>query len=172
MRKSILWALGVAAIVVVAGVAAYLFLYEGTVSIYVKDAPADWLHVNVTFKGVSIHESRAAQNDGWHNFTLHEQTIDLLNAGSVGALLAEGKVGPGNYTQLRIDVIRANGEMADGTPVTFNVPSGELKTTTPFTVRSGAATTLTLDIDLSRSIVEDGSSWIFTPVLGSFTTSP
>ena len=61
--------------------------------------------------------------------------------------------------------------MVNGTSVVFTVPSGEVKTTTPFEIRSGASTTLTVDIDLSRSIVANGQGWFFTPVLGQVTVA-
>ena len=42
---------------------------------------------------------------------------------------------------------------------------------TPFEVRSGTTTRLTVDINLARSIVANGSSWTFTPVLGQITVA-
>src|SRR5437773_353323 len=63
-------------------------------------------------------------------------------------------------------VIAATGRMLDGTNVVFSVPSGDVKAVTPFQIRSGAATRLTVDVDLARSIVANGSGWTFTPVIG------
>ncbi len=63
--------------------------------------------------------------------------------------------------------IRFGGIQADGTTVTFKIPSAELKTVQPFTVTSGMTTVLTLRVDLARSIVLHGSAANFTPVLGA-----
>ena len=68
-------------------------------------------------------------------------------------------------------VIAATGKMLDGTTVVFSVPSGDVKAVTPFEIRSGATTTLTVDIDLAKSIVANGSGWTFTPVLGQISAA-
>jgi len=46
-----------------------------------------------------------------------------------------------------------------------------VKAVTPFEVRSGTTTRLTVDINLARSIVANGSGWTFTPVLGQITVA-
>ena len=54
---AVVWAIAVALIAVVGGIAAYSLAYEGNVAVYVKDAPGAWAHVYVTFSDVAIHES-------------------------------------------------------------------------------------------------------------------
>jgi hypothetical protein len=127
--------------------------------------------VTVTFTQIAAHQSGKAADQGWVEVTLTQRSIDLASLVNVSALMASARLGPGKYTELRIDVISAQGQMLNGTPVVFTVPSGEVKTTTPFEIRSGATTTLTVDIDLSRSIVANGQGWIFTPVLGQVTVA-
>ncbi len=171
MRRALI-ALVLAAALVLGGFAVYVYLYEGALDVRVQDAPGDWTHVNVTFTDVWIHEAGAGNESGWHNVTLARTTVDLASFVNVSDLLASARFGPGKYTQIRIVVGSATGVMADGTNVVFTVPSGELKTTTPFEIRSGSTTTLTVDIDLSRSIVSTGTgSWTFTPVLGHITVA-
>ena len=75
------------------------------------------------------------------------------------------------YTQLRVVMGSATGVMENGTKVDFIVPSGELKTDDPFNVTVGQTASLTLDIDLSRSIARADSQWLFVPVLGSVKES-
>ncbi len=156
-------------IIVASASAAYIVLRsskDGTVKLYVKDTSGIWAHVNVTFSEVQIHGSGA--NASWINVSFAGgRTIDLAVLIDVSALLADGKVRAGNFTQIRIVVESATGVMTNGTAVTFNVPSGELKTTKPFSVVAGKTTTLTVDIDLSRSIVQNANGWTLTPVLGS-----
>ena len=159
----------VAAILVVGGLVGYLYGYEGGLDVAIKDSVGPWAHVTVTFSEIAAHRNGKAADEGWDNVTMTQRSIDLASFVNVSALMASARFGPGSYTELRIDVIAAQGQMANGTSVTFTVPSGEVKTATPFEIRSGATTTLTVDIDLSRSIVVNGTGWIFTPVLGQVT---
>jgi hypothetical protein len=169
--KTVLMAVAVATIVAVASAAAYIVLTDGsdtgTIRIYVKDAPEDWSHVNVTFSKVEIHQADAGDESGWHNITLVEGTIDLIPLTNISALLAEYEVPVGKYTQIRIHVLSAVGVMTDGTTVNFTVPSGVLKTNHPFNITSDDRTSLTLDIDLAKSIVNNDGEWKFKPVLGA-----
>lgn len=165
-------AIAIALAVVVGGVGTYLLWPEpetGTVSIYVKDLPDGWTHVNVTFSEVRIHQADAGNDSGWHTLDIRNQTIDLAVLTNVSELLASGNVSAGKYTQIRLVVIAVKGTMEDGTIVNFTVPSGELKTTHPFNVSADHTETLTLDFDLSKSIVYNDSGWTFKPVLGSVT---
>jgi len=173
--RSAVWALGIAAVVVLGGVGAYALISQpsttGRVSILVKDLPAEWTHVNVTFSEVKVHKADAGNESGWYNLTFATRTVDLAQLTNMSELLASGNVAAGKYTQIRIVVISANGLMTNGTAVEFKVPSGVLKTTHPFNVTAGHSETLTLDFDLSHSIVETSSGWTFKPVLGSITES-
>jgi hypothetical protein len=167
-------ALGIALIVVVGVTGLYLVMSNsptGKVSIYVKDLPDEWTHVNVTFSEVRIHLADAGNQSGWKTLSIKNQTVDLASLSNVSALLASGNVNPGKYTQIRLVVTAVTGTMANGTVVNFTVPSGELKTTHPFNVTSGHTETLTLDFDLSKSIVHNANGWTFKPVLGSINES-
>jgi hypothetical protein len=170
MRRIFL-SIAVAAVVVLGGLAGYVFVYQGSLNVAVRDSVGVWSHVTVTFTQIAAHQSGKAADQGWVEVTLTQRSIDLASLVNVSALMASARLGPGKYTELRIDVISAQGQMLNGTPVVFTVPSGEVKTTTPFEIRSGATTTLTVDIDLSRSIVANGQGWIFTPVLGQVTVA-
>jgi hypothetical protein len=170
MRRIFLTILA-AAIVVLGGLAGYLFAYEGGLNVAVKDSAGIWSRVDVTFTHIAAHQSGKAADQGWDEVTLTRTTVDLASLVNVSALMASARFGPGKYTELRIDVISATGQMLNGTSVTFTVPSGEVKTATPFEIRSGITTTVTVDIDLSRSIVATGNGWTFTPVLGQVTVT-
>jgi len=170
MRRALI-ALVVAATVAIAGVAAYVYMYEGRIDVAVQDASGAWAHVYVTFTQVWIHEAGKSEDVGWHNLTVAQSSVDLASLVNVSELLANARVGPGKYTELRLVVIAATGQMLDGTNVVFSVPSGDVKAVTPFEVRSGTTTTLTVDIDIARSIVMNGSGWTFTPVLGQITAA-
>lgn len=171
--KAPILALVIAAVAIVGGLGWYLESSgnegTGTVLIYVKDAPDDWIHINVTFSEVKIHRADADNESGWYVLEIEAQTVDLASLTNVSELLASGNVGAGKYTQIRIVVESVVGTMANGTVVNFTVPSGELKTTHPFNVTEDHTETLTLDFDLEHSIVKAGSEWKFKPVLGSIT---
>ena len=171
MRRALL-ALALAAAVAIAGVAAYVYMYEGSLDLAVQDDSGAWAHVWVTFTQVWVHEAGKSEEVGWHNLTVTQTSIDLgASLVNVSELLASARVGPGKYTEIRLVVIAATGKMLDGTTVVFSVPSGDVKAVTPFEIRSGTTTRLTVDINLARSIVANGSGWTFTPVLGQITVA-
>ncbi len=171
MAHAKLWALGIAALVVVGGIAAYMLLYEGQVVVRVMDAPGVWAHVNVQFSAVYIHEANKSA-DTWTQLPIAAGTIDLASLQNVSDVLASARLGPGHYTQIRFNVTSAQGVLEAGGTVDFTVPSGELKTDQQFDIVSGKTTTLTVDINLDRSIVQLGNgTWIFTPVIGDVTVT-
>lgn len=162
----------VGVVLVTAGLGIYLVsTARGTLAIQVRDAPADWTHVTVTFAQVSVHAANADNESGWISLNLTETQIDFLALGNLTKLLALDRMTPGMYTQIRIIVTSVQGVPTSGAPVMMSVPDGVLKTTTPFTLRGGSTTTVTLDLDLARSIHEANGVWIFTPVLGQISVN-
>ncbi len=184
MKASSALALGIAALLAVAGVAGYAVVNHGlvfptsgvasagmgTLNVYVKDAPANWIHVNVTFDKIEVQAADQGNESGWHNYTV-TKTVDLASLTSLSALLGSEKLPAGKYTQLRLHVTKAVGTMSNGTKYDFTVPSGELRTDDPFNISVGQTTSLTLDIDLTRSIVWTAEGYLFLPVLGAVIVS-
>lgn len=187
--SKLLPALAVAIIIAVAGLAGYVFVAHGalpftsapagsantgTLDMYVKDSPENWTYVNVTFSLVQVHQANATDSEGWYNLTPSTSgpvTVNLAALQNLSALLGTATLKAGMYTQLRIVVSQATGVMQNGTEVNFTVPSGNLVTTDPFNITSGQTTGQTIEIDLSRSIVQADGVWLFTPVLGSIETN-
>jgi len=169
MKHARLLAVGIALLVVVAGVAAYFLLYQGTVAVYVKDAPGTWEHVYVTFSGVAIHES-GKDNASWAPISSTKQTVDLAALTNVSQLLGTVRLNPGHYEQIRLSVVNVTGVLT-GTTETVNITvppdNATLKIVGQFTVASGQTTSVTVDIFLDRSIHLVGSTWVFSPVFGS-----
>jgi len=141
----------------------------GEVSMDITDAkpllPEGTTNLRVTFTEVLAHKS----GGGWISLPLPEfpYTIDLLyfSDGFTTELVPPVSLEYGKYTQIRLVVSRAdisfnNGETWD--PV--EVPSEHLKTDKNFTfdVPDGGAVDITVDFDLSQSIVvtDDGSGTI------------
>ncbi len=129
-----------------------------------------WSHVYVTFTVLQAHEANDSNNSGWHNVSV-SNTIDLMSVKTVSALLGSAQLPAGQYTQLRIVVEKAWGVTSTGKSFVFTVPSGDLRTDDPFTVTVGQTASLTLDVNLSHSIVWTAMGYVFTPVIGSISTS-
>ena len=121
----------------------------------------------MTFDLIAVHPADAGNASDWQTVNLTQRTVDLAAVQDVPQLLGNATLQAGTYTQLRIVVQSAQGVMTNGTQVNFTVPSGELMTADAFNVSVGQTTSLTVDIDLARSIVDAGNVWLFTPVLGS-----
>src|SRR5437870_11782146 len=126
MRRALI-AFVVAAAVAIAGVAAYVYMYEGSIDVAVQDASGAWSHVYVTFTQVWVHEAGKSEDVGWHNLTVAQASIDLASLVNVSELLASARVGPGKYTEIRLGVIAATGPVVDGTNVVVRVPCGDAK---------------------------------------------
>ncbi len=140
-----------------------------TLAIQIHDAPASWSHVTVTFAEVAVHPASSANGTGWILLSLAETRIDFEALGSLSKLLAQDRVAPGAYDQIRIAVSSVQGELSGGTPFLLTVADGIAKTVTPFTLPGGRTTTVTLDLDLNQSIHQANGVWTFTPVLGQMS---
>src|SRR5437870_3409588 len=63
MRRALL-ALALAAAVTIAGVAAYVYMYEGSLDVAVRDDSGAWAHVWVTFD-INLARSIVANGSSW-----------------------------------------------------------------------------------------------------------
>ena len=187
-----------AMLIAVAGVAGYVVVAHGslpfapapasaggmgTLSVSVTDSPpanvttgnatvgnVTWSHVYVTFTLLQAQEANATNESGWHNISV-SNTVDLMSVKTASALLGSAQLPAGQYTQLRIVVEKAWGVTTTGKSYNFTVPSGDLRTDDPFTVQTGQTSSLTLDVNLSHSIVWTAMGYVFTPVIGSIQSS-
>lgn len=174
MKSARLWAIAIAALVVVGGVAAYFLLYEGTVAVYVKDASGPWDHVWVTFSAVAIHES-GKDNASWTTVSSTKQTVDLAVLTTMSQLLGKISLSPGHYEQIRLSVVNATGQLTGSNQiVTIAVPpdNATLKVAGQFTIASGKTTSVTVDIRLDASLHDMNGTWEFTPVCGVSASPP
>ncbi len=148
---------------------------DGSASFYVKDAPRDdFDHVNVTFSEVRVHYAGDGGNESdegeWITVVNESRTVDLLNFQDEGsrAFLGETNLTAGTYTQIRVIVDDAYGISADdGSRVDITVSSGTVKVVKSFDIAEGEETRVILDVDLDRSLREQGNGqWRMTPVIG------
>jgi hypothetical protein len=148
----------------------------GTVSINITDAkpmlPAGTENVWIKFSEVLVHKSGGS----WTSLPLAQApyTIDLLqfHSGNKTQLVPPTSLETGTYTQIRIFVNSATIRIDDGVSVTDHpatIPSGKLKTDKNFSfvVQGGGAVDITIDFDLSKSIVVTGPA-----VVPSFKLKP
>jgi hypothetical protein len=136
----------------------------GTVSMSITDAkpvlPANVTNCFVTIDAVSVHSSES----GWETLEMVRTpyTIDLLQFtdGVTAEFVPPARLSSGKYTQVRLSILSAklrfNDEPAE--EVDLTIPSANLKTDKNFTfdVTEKAAVDITIDFDLSKSIVVEG----------------
>jgi len=152
----------------------------GTVSMSLTDAkpvlPDNVTNCFITIDEVLVHKPGA----GWQSLPMVQTpyTIDLLQFtdGATTEFVPPVALESGKYTQVRLSVVTAKLRFLDPTTgitedVTLTIPSGNLKTDKnfDFDVDENAAVDITVDFDLSQSIVvtgpAGGPSYILKPVL-------
>lgn len=143
---------------------------QGTVGMAVTDAPVDdYSYVNVTFSRGAIHKADVENGSGWIEIVNTTQTVDLLalHKNQTSKALGFAEVDAGRYTQIRVYVDNVTAiKKSDGSVVHMDVPSGVLRTTKSFEVKPNGNTTLTLEIDLNKSISCNQQGCKFSPILG------
>lgn len=107
-----------------------------------------------------------------------EQGYNLLELEDAFVLLAKADLEPGVYTQIRLKIVEGEDELGDpktyikltcdgdgdcdcdGEKLLLKVPSGAqsgLKLIHPFEINSGEQTTLNLDFDAKKSVIQSGN---------------
>jgi hypothetical protein len=151
---------------------------SGTLSIAITDAkptlPAGIVQVLVTIDEVSVHQS----GGDWIPLPLAQTpfTIDLLQFadGHTTQLVPQVALTSGKYTQVRLGVQSATIVTDTDERIPVEIPSGNLKTDKnfDFDVTGGGAVDLTVDFDLSQSLVVRGSGqYQLKPVLHLVSTA-
>lgn len=151
---------------------------SGTLSVEITDAkpvlPTGVAQVFVTIDEVSVHSSGGQ----WISLSMAQTpfTMDLLQftSGRTTQLVPPATLAPGKYTQLRLGVQSAMIITDTGQQLPVTIASGDLKTDKNFNfdVTGGGAVTLTVDFDLSQSLVVTGSgSYKLKPVLHLVNTA-
>ncbi len=151
---------------------------SGSLSMALTDAkpalPAGIAHVVVTIDEVSVHQSGGQ----WISLTLAQTpfTVDLIQFtdGRTTQLVPQATLTPGKYTQVRLGVQSASIITDTGEQIPVEIASGDLKTDKnfDFDVTGGGAVALTVDFDLSQSLVATGSGkYKLKPVLHLVATS-
>ncbi len=140
---------------------------QGTIEIRVTDpGVAGVLSAIVTAENITIHKV----GGGWVPIIPGPVTFDLVYLADTGIeqILGEADIPTANFTGIRMDVIGVNG-LTDEDPsreYDAEVPSDKLRIVKPFEVVGGVKTILTLDFDLTKSLIMTGQGkFLFKPVL-------
>lgn len=123
--------------------------------------------VLITISEISVHRT----GGGWISLPLGQSpyTVDLLSfsTGNKAELVPPVKLETGKYTQIRVTLAQATLTI-DGVDYPLEIPSDSLKLVHNFTfeVTEVGAVDLTLNLDLSQSIISTGSGiYKLKPVL-------
>jgi hypothetical protein len=158
---------------------------NGRLSVMIKDSPySDAKALLVTFSEVTAHR----EGEGgftklpFGDVTATARTCDLKKLVDRQDLLGVGSLPEGHYTQVRVVVSSATlyfDNPSDGPPcatripipagrsANVEVPSGEVKLNRGFDVSESGATTMLIDFDGDKSVVEMGNGrFRMTPVIG------
>lgn len=150
---------------------------SGRMTVYMTDAPGDYLHVYVDVKQVEIHYSNGNSNsnttNGWVNLATNAGVYDLLALqNNVTATLVNGTTLPsGKVNQMRMILGTNNSLMLkDSTTHALTIPSSYtsgLKINLDGTIPSNNGNvTITLDFDADASVSKNGNGeYMMNPVI-------
>ncbi|MFC1977557.1 DUF4382 domain-containing protein [Chloroflexota bacterium] len=148
---------------------------NGTISVYVTDAPADdeVTSIVVTLSEVQVHmvlpeQEQSATDDQpqddegkWVTIdTGNDATFDLLQIEGVEQFLGESEVEAAKYTQVRLVINRVQVSLSGGDLTDATLPSGELKLVHPFDVMAGEAIALIIDFEADKMVTVTGAGKI------------
>lgn len=149
--------------------AGYYFGYNvGKVTVLITDdVIRDFEHLNITFSQIQVHSAGALTPSKWVSVDLATTTIDLTDlANNLTATLGLDSITAGKYSQLRILVESAQGVLTTGESVDVIVPSGELRTETPFELKPQGAVTLLVRLQ----VMQAAGTYSLRPAFGGVTT--
>ena len=140
---------------------------QGTLELKITDKPdelnitAAWINIST----IQVHKSANNTTAGWITIIEDARDFDLIQLRDVIELLGRENLTVGNYTQIRLNVNKANVTIDD---VVYNltIPSKTIKLIKPFNITEGMTTTLILDFDVNESIHETGNDkYMFKPTI-------
>lgn len=159
VQRNRIIAIGVIAVIVIAvGVYAY-YATLTTVSLVLKDPPAQAstysaTHIWVSFSSIEVHQVRSAGSDTWIAVKSNTNvTIDLVAIISTPETLGTFSIPAGNYTEIRFNVTSASAEIG-GVWVSLNFSgSNVLDAHFPgqLTLTTGHSATITSDFSADNT---------------------
>jgi hypothetical protein len=111
-----------------------------------------------TATGTEPPES-SGSGSGWITIPISgPNPFDLLKLQGIDELLGTSQLAAGRYTQIRLNIDKAEVSLGGGALQEATVPSGELKFVTPFDVIAGVTTDVKLDFDAQKSVTVTGNN--------------
>jgi len=117
--------------------------------IKIMDKPVNLTHLNVTIDGLWIQGG----GGNWTELELlggvEQIYFDLLALQNVTMTLSNTEISPGNYTMIKMHVLKANATYADGDHVDLRVPSEHIKVLLRphLEMKSGGSIIVTIDLE-------------------------
>lgn len=138
---------------------------QGTLAIYLADAPAAFDQFNLTITRVE-----ARRNDQWVTLSQQPVSLDLLQlTGGESELLAEAEIDTGFYDAVRISIGQATVVTADTQSYQLTVPGNAamVENQDGFMVEEDQTTQVVVDFDVARSVQaqEGADNYDFDPTL-------
>src|SRR5438046_5584020 len=78
MRPRTVFAMAVAGLLLIGGIAFLGSVSSGTLYVYVRDAPAEWRQLNVVFSDIQVHRANAGNDSGWIRSEEHTSELQSL----------------------------------------------------------------------------------------------
>jgi len=151
MKQMTMVAVAVLVLVALAAGASVVLLAPsgGTLSIGFTDSPVQNVsHIYLTISNIQLQGAGNAST----SYSSSSTQFDLLSFVNVTKMLGSTKLSAGNYTMIRFEVTSAVATIA-GSNRTLTVPSGEIKVPLHFQIKSGATTTVVLDITVDMTSI-------------------
>jgi hypothetical protein len=149
---------------------------EGSMTVAMTDAPADYASLNVQIDAVSIYHEDA----GWINLNQESKTVSVLDLrnGLEADISSQAQVKAGHYNKIRLTFGDANslGVWVNvggvRTMVNANLRfsgSSEVILETDIDVKANAETKMLLDFDAGRSVIDSAGTYVLKPVIRELT---
>ncbi len=135
---------------------------NGQVRVTMVDAPADYDQVNIVITSVAVHQAGADANSGWIVINNASSTYNMLMLrNGESAVVGNGSLAAGHYTQIRLMVGSGCNVVVGGAPFSLDV-SAQAQTgiiiNQEFDVQAGGTCELLLDFNVNQSIMVMGMS--------------
>lgn len=149
----------------------------GRLVIAVKDEqhrlPGGTTVLNISMKIGNITAHRVVGNESeWKVVSADFKNIELLDYTDIIAIIGDGILEPGKYTQVRMYIAEANITIKNTffyiyTAKTYPlvIPSGELKTAHQFSIDQNKTTVITIDFDVENSVTHTADGYLLRPVV-------
>jgi hypothetical protein len=148
----------------------------GTLAVRLMDAPAAYQAVNIAIDSVRVHVESGDTVNGWYTISRSPAIYNVLDYGNgKDTLIAEGAIPSGRYSQIRLYIGQGSNVVENNVTHPLEVPSGSqsgLKLNIQATILPGVKYVVTLDFDVSRSIVVTGNGrYKLKPVIQTVATA-